>query len=383
MRKAQIFKKILAYLLAAVVCAGAVSLAGCGGRQPKPLENCPVLRDDEFGGVYIQMTIDDFNKLGYSYGDSVNISFSNGYSLEGIPYYSGYYSRNGQPLLVAYPGYPYIKACINNGDPLWDLSEVSEGDTATVTLAEKDYFLAIQNARNLRYLNDREKFPSDEVFANFRPVSVTGMKENILYRSASPCDNQYNRVPYVDALMEKAAVDTVIDLADTEAKIEGYLSAGSPCSPYFLSLYESGLVFPIGMNTNFGSDGFKAKVLQVVDAIVNNEGPYLVHCTEGKDRTGFICMLLEAFCGASYKEIVTDYMITYDNYYQINLNNQRDKYDVIVHDILDPMILFVAGDENTDLETADLSELAERYLERIGVSLGQLGALSEKLSSRQ
>ena len=137
------------------------------------------------------------------------------------------------------------------------------------------------------------------------------------------------------------------------------------------------------MNTNFGSDGFKAKVLQVVDAIVNNEGPYLVHCTEGKDRTGFICMLLEAFCGASYKEIVTDYMITYDNYYQINLNNQRDKYDVIVHDILDPMILFVAGDENTDLETADLSELAERYLERIGVSLGQLGALSEKLSSRQ
>lgn len=36
----------------------------------------------KFGGPYINITIDDFNALGFSYGDSVDISFSNGYLTE-------------------------------------------------------------------------------------------------------------------------------------------------------------------------------------------------------------------------------------------------------------------------------------------------------------
>ena len=37
------------------------------------------------------ISIDDFNKLGFEYGDSVNVSFTNGYELTDIPYYNGYY----------------------------------------------------------------------------------------------------------------------------------------------------------------------------------------------------------------------------------------------------------------------------------------------------
>ena len=39
-------------------------------------------------------------------------------------------------------------------------------------------------------------------------------KNGIVYRSASPCDNQHNRAGYVDQLMENAGVQFILNLAD-------------------------------------------------------------------------------------------------------------------------------------------------------------------------
>ena len=50
-----------------------------------------VLEDDEYGGVFIDITIDEFNALGFAFGDSVDITFDNGIALEDIPYYTGYF----------------------------------------------------------------------------------------------------------------------------------------------------------------------------------------------------------------------------------------------------------------------------------------------------
>ena len=82
-------------------------------------------------------TIDQFNALGYEYGDSVNVTFSNGYTLEDIPYYNGYYTATGEPLLIAYPGYDYIKAAINNSADLWLVADLDEDDTADIELNER------------------------------------------------------------------------------------------------------------------------------------------------------------------------------------------------------------------------------------------------------
>lgn len=76
-----------------------LALAGCGEgkKQDEPLSvtDLGVIHEEEFGGVYIVMTIDDFNALGFEYGDSVDVVFSTGYSLEDIPYYNGYYVDAG------------------------------------------------------------------------------------------------------------------------------------------------------------------------------------------------------------------------------------------------------------------------------------------------
>jgi protein tyrosine/serine phosphatase len=373
--------KTLALILSVLCLLAAVLTGGCAAKNsdPGPLENAAVMHEEEFGGVYIDMTIEDFNALGFAYGDGVTVAFSNGYRLENVPYYNGYYTQTGQPLLVAYPGYPYIKACINNGDDLWALAALTESDTATVTLAGRGAYAAIQNARDIHYKDDRSLFESDAVFANFRSVKTTGLAENVLYRSASPCDNQHNRAHFVDRLIEAAGVNCIVNLSDNESKIEGYLAAEDFNSPYFLSLYQNGKVLLLSMNMNYTSDEFKSKLASGLSQMAGMEGPYLVHCTEGKDRTGFVCILLEAFAGASYEEIVADYMLTYDNYYKITEASDPAKYSTIKEKNVDAMLKSILGDPAADLAVADLAAGAEKYLLNAGMAEADVAALHGRL----
>ena len=159
-----------------MICALCIAMAGmlfgsgtamAEHSEAQALTECGVIHEPEFGGVYIKMTIDDFNSLGFVYGDSVTVSFSNGYALDDIPYYNGYYVQNGQPLLIAYPGYDYIKAAINNGDDLWTVAGLEDDATASITLKERGKYVDIQQARDIHYADDRSQFESDVVFANF------------------------------------------------------------------------------------------------------------------------------------------------------------------------------------------------------------------------
>lgn len=376
-------KRWMGWLL--LVCL-ILPLAACGaggkqkGGEEPALRDCAIIHEPEFGGVYIKATIDEFNALGFAYGDSVNVAFSNGYVLEDIPYYNGYYTENGKPLLIAYPGYDYVKAAINNGDDLWTVAGLGESDLASVTLGERGKYLEIQNARDIHYEDDRTLYASDVVFANFRAIRAGGIKDGVLYRSASPCDNQHNRAPYVDALIAEAGVQFILDLADNEEKIGKYIASPDFASPYFLSLYEAGGVLPIALNMNFGSEEFRSKIAGGFTAMAHCDGPYLIHCTEGKDRTGFVCMLLEALAGADYREIVDDYMLTYDNYYGITQESDKAKYDVIVDQLLDPMIRTVVGEEGIDIKAAELSGYAEAFLRNAGMSDADIELLRTRIS---
>jgi protein tyrosine/serine phosphatase len=373
-------KRINRYI-ALILCGSVLitMLSSCTKSIPK-LSDCGVVHEPEFGGIYIKKTIDEFNALGFNYGDSVTVTFSNGYVLEDIPYYNGYYTRNGERQLIAYPGYDYIKAVINNGADLWDVAGIDESTMASITLYERGKYKVIQEARDLSYKDDRNLFESDEMFANFRNIQAGKISEGLIYRSASPCDNQHYRAPYVDRLINEAGVRYIVDLADNDERIMSYINKDNFDSPYFLSLYYNSQVYPMAMNTNYESTQLRQKIADGMRAMLNNDGPYLVHCTEGKDRTGFICMLIEALCGASYQEIVDDYMITYKNYYGITREKDEFKYVIIVNDVLHPMIRIVIGDENADVSTADLSKAARDFLIGCGMSDQEVSKLIEKLT---
>lgn len=370
-----------------------LSLCACQKKKEESnpsIADYPIEHEMEYGGVYIKIPIDDFNALGFSFGDSIDLTFDNGKKLEDIPYYNGYYVDAGEPLLIGYPGYEYIKATINYGQDLWDEFSLKvpanveglwkkvvldEHNTATITLHEKGKYLPIQEASDIHYFDERERYDSDAMFANFRSMNLGKLKRDVIYRSASPCDNQHNRAPYVDALIREAGVKTILDLADNEVKIEKYIARDDFASPYFLSLYENVQVIPIALNMNYLSDDFGAKIVQGFNLMAEKEGPYLIHCTEGKDRTGFVAMLIEALAKASYEEIEADYMKTYANYYRIDKSNDKEKYQIILERNLDGMIAFMCNDAGIDFKNCDLSIYAENYLQRCGMSEEQIQAL--------
>ena len=370
-----------------------LSLCACQKKKEESnpsIADYPIEHEMEYGGVYIKIAIDDFNALGFSFGDSIDLTFDNGKKLEDIPYYNGYYVDAGEPLLIGYPGYEYIKATINYGQDLWDefslkvpanveglwkKAVLEEHNTATITLHEKGKYLPIQEASDIHYFDERERYDSDAMFANFRSMNLGKLKRDVIYRSASPCDNQHNRAPYVDALIREAGVKTILDLADNEVKIEKYIARDGFASPYFLSLFENDQVIPIALNMNYLSDDFGMKIVQGFNLMAEKEGPYLIHCTEGKDRTGFVAMLIEALAKASYEEIEADYMKTYANYYRIDKSNDKEKYQIILERNLDGMIAFMVNDAGIDFKNCDLSIYAENYLQRCGMSEEQIQAL--------
>lgn len=200
---------------------------------------------------------------------------------------------------------------------------MDETCTATITLREKAKYLPAQKARDIHYSDEQREDEPDEVFGNFRVVNGMGaLKENILYRSASPCDNEHN------------------------------------CAADFSEKPARGLATAAG-----------------------HEGPFLVHCVEGKDRTGYVMMILEALAGATYREILDDYMLTYDNYYQINQTTDPERYQIIREKNIDEMIAYMTGmDAKADFSKVDLALSARRLLIGMGMTEEQVNLLKSKIA---
>ncbi|MCR4920515.1 MAG: tyrosine-protein phosphatase [Bacteroidaceae bacterium] len=110
--------------------------------------------------------------------------------------------------------------------------------------------------------------------------------------------------------------------------------------------------------------------------------PYLVHCLEGKDRTGYVCALLEGLCGASYEEIVADYLATYNNYYRVNQVNNPAFCATLVSLRLNPCLMFYAGvSDEAQLPDVDYAKAFSSYLLSHGMSQQQLDALIQALTA--
>lgn len=367
----------------------ALTVSGCSKTSPT-LKNCSIHRDDEFGGAYIDTSIANFNKLGFKYGDSLNLTFSNNVTYIDIGYYSGYYVPAGQELVVAYPGYDYVKFCINYGDDVYNMNHFDKDTKVTVTLNEAGKYLGIEETLSISYSDDPSTYESKEQFANFRAMNVGNLKENLLYRGASPIDNRRNRPAIVDDLLKDHNIQYDIDLADKATIGGGFTAVDNRREPiltatsfvigdYFQQLLDNDKVIMLGMAAAYKNDDFAGKMKTMFEAILNNDGPYYIHCLEGKDRTGYVCMVVEALCGATYEELVDDYFITYHNYYGIEKGT--DKYEVIKSIHIDEMIRYVFGfNKSTNLLTANYQSNVNAYLLSIGLTQDQIDAIQTKLS---
>jgi len=340
-------------------------------------DNDTVTKDEKFGAALLSMSQEEFEAIGFCLGDSCDLVFLNGYTLTDVPYYNGYYVKNGNPVIVAYPGDPFVRVTLNNLG-IWDAAGLSEGDTVTITLNEAGKYRAVQEALGQIYSFDRKDYPNDAAFSNFRAMSGGDLKENFLYRGASPVDNSRGRAACTDALLQKNGIRFVIDLADSEANMQKYLATGDFASDYVKGLYEKGDVALLDMGSAYTSRTYKEKVVKGLRAALNSDGPIYIHCMEGKDRTGFVCMLLEALAGAGYEEMKSDYMITYENYFRVSKAETPEKYDAIVDLYFFPFMEFLHGTSDiVVLQEADYTDDAAAYLKDGGMTEEEIARLTE------
>lgn len=378
-------KKLVSLLLAVMLVFSAAAFAEDGMTVTAASDNTKIAK---YGNVELDYTCEAFLALGYQYGDVVTVSFL-GQTLD-IPFCSNYSDvDSGSPALFARDGDTNLVVAINMGDFattygiaakttfedktfVWDYAEGVEGPVQfTIDLKEAGAYLDEYEMHRLTRTNERADYAdlSDEEFANFRMVATTGMGEGKLYRSSSPVNPELARNQIADASIKAAGVTTIMNLADSADAAQAY-------EGYADTYYSTTQYIALNMGVDVLDADFGAKLAEGLRFFIANPGVYMVHCTEGKDRAGFVSAILECLMGATYDEVCADYMITYTNYYGVKADEVR--YETILNSNIVKTLTKAFGVE--DLKTADLSACAEAYLTGIGLTAEEIAALKTNLS---
>ena len=377
-----------------------VLLTGCATRTQAVQETVitevtsSVKEIQKYGNLVLTIEKKDLDAMGAEYGDVFTVSFQD--TEVYAPYCTNYSDVDLGSIVLRNDGETLILA-INMGDfaTTYSIAEkvsnpdktykwiFEEGKTMEdisllLTLTGKGEYRDEWLIHQLSRTDNREDYSSDAAFANFREIKGGKIGEGALFRSSSPINNEIGRAKYADALVKENGIRTVMNLADSEESILSYMGKEDFASPYYASLFENGDVIALNMGVSFKTREFQASLSEGLTFLASKEGPYLVHCTEGKDRAGFTSALLSALMGLTYQEIVEDYMTTYENYYHIEKGSEQ--YEAVKKSNIDSMLSFIASIESDKLSQVDLSLKAEEFLLAIGMEEDTVRKLKENLA---
>lgn len=369
------------------IAASVSSAASQAGADASKTLSVAISEISKHGNLLLNTTFDELKAFDIEAGDIITVSM--GDSAYDLPVGTSYTDvTNGEMICRLDLDEGSVGLAINSGsfaeacgvaekrtiekDPgyEWDM-HISEVGLA---LKEKGGYLAEYTARQLTRSNNREDYPNltDEEFANFRAVSVSGMKENTLYRSSSPLNPEIGRNEYAMRAMEAAGIRTVVNLDDTIEAMQSFESFPG-------SYYSTCAIVNVSMSTDYRGKEFAEGMKQSVLFMLEHDGPYLCHCKEGKDRTGIMCAIFECFAGASLDDVEKDYMATFINFY--HLDPTSSAYGIIRDDNLGKTLCALF--EIDTLNGANLKEEATQYLLSTGLSEEQLVALGGVLIQAQ
>ncbi|MBR4504645.1 MAG: tyrosine-protein phosphatase [Candidatus Methanomethylophilaceae archaeon] len=244
-----------------------------------------------------------------------------------------------------------------------------------------DYFDKIPHY-SAGYSDDREDFSSSQGYGNYREVTQGSFKQDRLYRSASPMQHNGTRFLYCDEFLRSVGADYVFSISIDIDEVESYRYPGS----YAFSLYDEGKV--VAKNLSPSILCHKDEILFVMDTILSLDGSVGISCSQGKDRTGLYCAILESLAGASYKEVRDDYLLSMCNY--CGIAEGSEEYDTVGSMVIDRIFYIFQNPEildhvtdvdwsGMDISGYDAEGIVTGYLLGIGMDEGKLNMLKSSL----
>ena len=351
---------------------------------------------NQYGNIMLDVESDSMKELGYEPGDIIGVKI--GDSEMEMPIGTNYSDVDAKSPICCFKtasgGEHVIILAMNDGnlaetmgiaecraideDPgyEWTFADGLDKSVAVrISMANKCGYVEeyasrqVENART----NNREDYAdlSDAEYANFRVVETTGMGAGTLYRSSSPVNPQLNRNEQADEALLLAHVQTVMNMADSESEMSQY-------EGYYQTNYSGCDIIALDMTTDVMQESFGENLAEGFRFIASHDGPYLIHCTEGKDRTGFAVAVLECLMGASADEVEQDYMLSFVNYYRMEPGAAA--YEHIATSNIETSLAGAFGVASIRDESVDLQACAEAYLSEIGMSGDEISLLKDRLA---
>lgn len=345
---------------------------------------------DSYGGLVPSFSPAELEAAGFAYGDMLEVTIGDSLVLS-MPYVDAYTEAGSMsPCLCNYNK--------SNEDFTFSMSNGSfaghvggnAGDTIIIRMKQKEGYMKEYNLLQGTYTYERSDYSSDEVFANFREMTTTGLKPHTLYRGTSPISFKKNKVRYTysSTLCQQNGIQTILDIADSDENIQEFLGADESKDSYMLDVFSKGNIIGLGSNADYIDTVFMRKLANGLRLMSSKPAPYLVHCNEGKDRTGFYCMLLEALCGATVDEMKADYMKTFENLYRHTKGSEQ--YELTWKKNGFRMLYMIAYPETwkdviaidwdkATLEGVNLSQAANDYLLKSGLTQEEINTLKTQI----
>ena len=146
-------RHFVAYVIVAlfvVTClAGCSNGANSGNSAADEEENvtkivATTFKTTDTDSATVTASYKDFINAGFELGDSCNIEFENGYKLEDVPFYSGEYQLEGNPVILANDSTADVIIKNKNAD-FWTPAELFDSAKVTITLNTKARFKDTQD----------------------------------------------------------------------------------------------------------------------------------------------------------------------------------------------------------------------------------------------
>lgn len=136
----------------------------------------------------------------------------------------------------------------------------------------------------------------------------------------------------------------------------------------------------LNMGHDYPSQAFLEDMYNGLDFISERPGPYLIHGTQGAERTGYVCMVLEALMGASKEELLDDYLRSYEEYFRMAKGSEG--WNAARKQAVDNLLTFTGAADEDALAGLDLAQATRAYLlERVGLSGEQIELIVAHLSN--